>query len=678
MRFRTLTAVNVLILANAVLGDDTKAPQRIPRKDAFLGMHFDLHPGAKDTRLGADISEENIARLLDRVKPDFVQYDCKGHAGYTGYPTKVGWPSPGIVKDSLPVWRKVTRERGIGLYIHYSGVWDAVAIEHHPDWARVDSAGKPDPNNTSTFGPYVDELLIPQLKEVAEAYDLDGFWVDGECWAAQLDWSPRALDAWKKETGLESAPKSREEPHWLEWKMFHRRQFERYLARWVDALHAFRPNLQITSNWMYTTFAPKEVTVNLDFLSGDYSPQLSVDRGRVEARYLASTGRPWDLMAWGFNWGSEYGSSMKPAVHLQQESAAVLMQGGGFQIYYHPTRSGHIVDTVIDTMGEVADFCRVRQNVSHKSTSVPQVALLLSTESQFDRSDAVFTPYGCMEELEGALHALLELHYSVDILAEWQLQPRLKEFPLVVIPDSHKLADSFKAALLTYVEEGGSLLLLGEKCARLFEKDLGVRLEGAPRKLAAFVASDHAPAGVGGLWQKVIPTSARVVGHRHPTFDTSGDGEIAATMVERGKGKMAAVYGPLALAYFKTHVPGTHAFIGKIAAELFPEPGVRVEGPPCIDVALRRARDGQLVVHLLNMAGVQRADRFLHSDFIPAVGPIKLTVAVPTRPSQVTVTPPVLDTAPDPQPTQVTWSWDNGRLRVTLSSLHVHSVVVVE
>ena len=63
------------------------------RKDAFFGLHFDLHPQKADTSLGADISAENIASLLDRVRPDYVQYDCKGHAGYAGYPTVIGWPS---------------------------------------------------------------------------------------------------------------------------------------------------------------------------------------------------------------------------------------------------------------------------------------------------------------------------------------------------------------------------------------------------------------------------------------------------------------------------------------------------------------------------------------------------------------------------------------------------------
>ncbi|MGO8746660.1 MAG: hypothetical protein ACLQNE_11785, partial [Thermoguttaceae bacterium] len=325
------TLLLLVFLASYVSAQGTPSGIRrpIPRKDAFLGMHFDLHPQKTDTLLGADITDENLAALLDRVKPDYVQYDCKGHAGYTGYPTKVGWASPGIVKDSLAIWRKATRERAISLFIHYSGVWDSVAVEHHPEWAKIGPNGERDPNATSTFGPYVDKLLIPQLKEVSAAYDLDGAWVDGECWAAQLDWSPAAIEAWKKETGHTQAPKGPNDPHWLQWKMFHRRQFEKYLCHWVDELHAFNPKLQLTSNWMYATLAPKPVVAKLDFLSGDYSPTYSIDRARVEARYLASTGMPWDLAAWGFNSAQGLGQSLKLAVQLMQESAVVLMQGGG-------------------------------------------------------------------------------------------------------------------------------------------------------------------------------------------------------------------------------------------------------------------------------------------------------------------------------------------------------------
>jgi hypothetical protein len=611
-----------------------------------------------------------LGRLLDRVKPDYIQYDCKGHAGWAGYPTKVGWPAPGIKKDSLALWRKATRDRGVGLYIHYSGVWDSRALAAHPDWARIDEKGQSDPNNTSVFGPYIDELLIPQLKEVVAAYDLDGLWVDGECWAAQLDYSPRALAAWKKATGLDAAPKERSEPRWLDWKTFHRQAFEDYLGRWVDALHAARPGLQITSNWMYSSFAPKPAAVKLDYLSGDYSWSLSVDRARVEARYLASTGMPWDLMAWGFTKTKDLAWTLKTPIQLMQEAAVVLMQGGGFQIYNTPTRSGFIHEAIIDQAGRVADFCRARQDASFKSTTVPQVALLLSSESHWDASDRVFAPWGGeFDNLEGALHALLELRYSVDILAEHQLAPRLREFPLVVIPDSHKLSDSFRRELLAYVDGGGSLLLLGEKCARLFEPSLGVALEGAPRAIQAELATASGPVNVNGLWQDVALGTARPAGYRHPTRDTRQAGKAAASITRLGRGKIAAVFGPLADIYFRNHHPWLREFIGSIVADLFPKPAVSVEGPAFVDVSLRRTRDGRLSLHFLNRTNLPMPDRYDFTDFIPPIGPLRVSLDCPARPKSVTLLPGGFP---------LEWTWEDGRLKAIVPRVEIHDILVVD
>ncbi|MHB9036781.1 MAG: alpha-amylase family protein [Armatimonadota bacterium] len=671
MRFLLLATALTLVISGASFANKNTTARKafVSRADSFFGLHFDLHANEDDTSLGADITEDMLDRLIDRVHPDYMQYDCKGHRGYTGYPTKLGNACPGIVKDSLAIWRKVTREHGVGLFIHYSGVWDKLAIQKHPEWAAIGSDGKPNELSTSNFGPYVDELMIPQLKEVTSAYQLDGVWVDGDCWGTALDYSPAALAAWKAETGLDQAPKSRDEPHWLEWKMFHRRQFEKYLCHWVDALHAYNPKLQITSNWMYTTFDPKPVTANLDYMSGDFFPINSLDSARLEGRYMENVGLPWDLMSWGFS-SDDHGYCLKPAVQIEQEASVVLMLGGGFQIYNIPTRAGYINDTVIDTAAKVADFCRARQKVSHKSTSIPQVALLYSSETYFDRSDNVLSSQGgSLDDISGALQALLELHYSVDVLAEYQLQPRLKEFPVVVIPDAYKLTDEFKSALVNYVKDGGALVLLGQKCAHLFGSELGVEYVGDPRNVPAVVASPSGAISENGVWQSVKVLTASAVGYRYPTSDVRKDGEVAATVAKCGKGRIAAIYGPVALDFFNTRHPYLRQFIGSVVKRVFPNPAVQVDGLPCIDVALRNTKDGKLSVHLLNTASASRSEKYVAVDYIPPVGPVGVKVNVPKKPSAVKWIP---------DGGKLDWSWSSGVLSVTIPTVRIHGVLVIE
>jgi hypothetical protein len=226
-----------------------------------------------------------------------VQYDCKGHVGYLGYPSKVGTSAPHIVNDSLAVWRRVTARHGVALYIHFSGVWDSRAVAEHPDWARRKPDGSADSNETSTFGPYADKLMIPELQEAISRYDLAGAWIDGEWWATHLDYSDAVVRGFREATGL-AAPKDAAQPGWQRWKEFNRAQFRKYVRNYIDTIHSYRPRFQIASNWAYTTFMPERPEMPVDYLSGDFLGNASIATARLDARYLAQTGKTWDLMAW--------------------------------------------------------------------------------------------------------------------------------------------------------------------------------------------------------------------------------------------------------------------------------------------------------------------------------------------------------------------------------------------
>ena len=124
-------------------------PARLKRADSFLGIHFDFHAGADCSEVGRRTTPEMVELVIDKVQPDYVQIDCKGHPGYSSYPTRVGNPAPGFVGDPLRVWRDATRRRGVALFMHYSGVWDRHAVATHPEWAAVRADGKPDENARS-------------------------------------------------------------------------------------------------------------------------------------------------------------------------------------------------------------------------------------------------------------------------------------------------------------------------------------------------------------------------------------------------------------------------------------------------------------------------------------------------------------------------------------------------
>ena len=280
--------------------------------------------------IGDHTYPEDIAWYIEQARPDFVQCDCKGHPGNSSYPTKVGKVADKLVADNLRVWVDTIHSYGLPVYVHYSGVMDAEYVKAHPEDGAINEDGTPDRNCVSVFGPYVERLMIPQLKELIDEYGIDGVWVDGDNWAVCRDYSAHA------------APYLKDGITYSEHNRIMREGFMRYLKRYVDELHEYAPQFSIGSNWLYSSQVPEKPVVDVDYLSGDFDPANSAHRIRFETRCMAHQGKPWDLMTWSF--GTEYnsyGSVSKSAPQMIQEAAMVVSHGGGFQVYMTQTTAGN-------------------------------------------------------------------------------------------------------------------------------------------------------------------------------------------------------------------------------------------------------------------------------------------------------------------------------------------------
>ena len=188
------------------LGQNEKPTAKLKRTDCFFGIHFDLHASEDITDAGKTLTAEMIDTFLLKVRPDFIQIDCKGHPGISSYPTKVGFHVKGFEKDPLKLWRAITEKDNVALFMHFSGVIDYKVVKEHPDWAIVKANGERSTEKTSFFSPYLDTYMIPQLKELSD-YKVDGAWIDGECWAVEPDYGEASLKRFTKETGITQIPK---------------------------------------------------------------------------------------------------------------------------------------------------------------------------------------------------------------------------------------------------------------------------------------------------------------------------------------------------------------------------------------------------------------------------------------------------------------------------------------
>ncbi len=647
-------------------------PARKRRADSFFGIHYDFHAREDCTEVGQRVTRTMIERLVTLVRPDYLQCDCKGHPGISSYPTRVGTPAPGFVRDQLAIWREVTAAHGVALYVHYSGVWDAAAIAAHPDWARIDEHGASDPHNTSVFGPYVDELLIPQLIELAQDYAVDGAWIDGECWATAQDFGAEAQRRFQAATGLDRLPVKRSDPGFAVHAEICRQGFRDYLQHYVDAVHAVVPDFQICSNWAYSSYMPELPTAAVDFLSGDYPLNNSVLAARFEGRCLQHQGRPWDLMAWSFSgsWGNP-ANSTKTVVQLQQEAAMVLALGGGFQLYVKQNRDGSIREWVLPILAQVATFCRARQRWCHQARPVPQVAVLNSVADFYARNDRLFSPWsGHTNGMQGVLHALLDGQLACDLVTEQQAAERAGDWPVWVVPETAHLDTAFRDQILAAVRAGAGLVLLGPEAVELFATGCGLAFtDDAAQEDTRFLHHQDCLTGLTGRRRTVARRRGdQVIGQLYPKDEAYGPSQPAALVRRHGAGRV--VVAPLSLgacyAAGRRHV--LRDWLVSLVRAAGHQPLVEITGSHLVDVTVMR-KQGDLLINLINMGGPHADDRAYVFDEIPPLGPLTITLTLPRRPQRIMLRP---------GRRSLPFRWRKGRAVVTLDRLEVHAIVQVE
>lgn len=645
------------------------------RSDSSFGLHFDFHanPGTGAT-VGASLKEDDIREICRLIRPDFLQIDCKGHPGWTSYPSKLGNAMPKFACDPLEMWRRVTREEGVALYMHYSGVMDYRYCGEYPEDAVVNADGSRSPCITRMFGSYADNLLIPQLKELAGTYGVDGIWVDGECWATCVDFHPDNLAAFEKEYGVSldgNLPAKPGDPYYEEYREFSRDLFRRYVRYYTDAVHAEYPDFQIASNWAYSDHMPEAVTADVDFLSGDFNPWNSFNIARYAGRALAQQNHTWDLMAWNFRAqnANKPGGVPKHPVQIMQEAAAVLAVGGGFQNYITQYPDGTPRMEQIRRMKPVADFVREREAYCFRGKAAHEAVILLS---QFDRSreaTGLFNRTG-YDRVVGLTSLFCDAGQSVEIAGEHTLRGNCGTYKLIVVPElAVGLEPEMIAELLDYVKNGGSLLLTGPKTCRLFA-DAGVPFTVDSDDRGGewrWVSLDHEEVGMLRDAHTVTADGAEtVVWYGNTERETTISGGVVLPYGDKG-GRIGVLAADIGTQYGDCmqfiHRYAVRALCGKLYT-----PMVKVEKACGMLEIVDLYKNDRLYIQLINANGNHSSMASATEDFVPPVVDAVLSIALENMPKALVL---------QPSGRELPFEYRGGRALVKVERVDIHEIVEV-
>ena len=666
-KFKLLSLFLLLTICFASQAQTERSSGKLKRADCFFGVHFDLHASEEITDAGRTLTAEMIDTFLLRVRPDFIQIDCKGHPGISSYPTKAGYHVKGFEKDPLKLFREITEKNNVALFMHFSGVWDNKVVKEHPDWAIIKPNGEPSTEKTSFFSPYLDVCMIPQLKELSD-YGVDGAWIDGECWATEPDYGAASLKRFTKETGITEIPKMPSDKYYPEFIEYTRTLFREHLKKYINAIHVYNPAFQITSNWSYSSLMPEKVTADVDYLSGDVTPQNGVYRSAFEARCLAPQGKPWDLMAWGFSWdGGKMPMSIKSSVQLEQEAAQIMAMGGGVQFYFQQNMDLSIKPWIAPMLSEIAKFCRDRQQYCQKAKAIPQIALLYPTASYLKNGSRPYANGTGM--LQGALNLVLDGQYTVEILMEHHLSGKMKQYPLIIIPECDYLEASFLDELKAYANGGGNLLIIGTGTARLFETELGIKsLEKTEDRQLFISAGEKIGAIRSSIDSVVLGPEVKVTSCFYGSSDFRDKVKtISSSSNKVGKGRVTGVYFDAGSAYLEYKSPVLRDFISGHIAGLFPDPLVRVTGSHLVHVTANNL-NGKMYVNLVNLAGEHTNITAIGYDEIPSVKDLTVSISTGKKPAKILL---------QPEGREMKTDFKNGVSVILVPELNIHSILEI-
>ena len=616
------------------------------KHERFFGLHFDFHAG-NNVEIGQNTNIEDIEKYIKDAKPDYIQCDCKGHPGNSCYPTKMGKAADKLVADNLRVWVDAAKKNNLPIYMHYSGIWDKEYLNKYPEDAALYLDNDWNIAAVSMFSDYLDKLMIPQLKELITEYDIDGVWVDGDCWAVQRDYSELAKPhLWEGIT-----PEEHDE--------LMKKTFFEYVKKYTDELHAFKPDFRITSNWMYSSYIPEKPEVGIDFLSGDYHSSDSAYSARYEGRCMAAQNMPWDLMAWGFardGYNTVTGYEDKNAKQLMQEAAVSLSLGGGFQVYIKQNNDGSAIQSNNKRLIELGEFVRDRK-LCYRKTPVAQVGVFYSAESRYKKTN-IFNQSSSTKCLIGALNCILDAQYTANIILEYQIDT-LENYDIVVVPEWEFMNEDIKNKFLKYAENGGKLLVIGAKLSEQFGGLTGEKIKLADEKEVKYIMSET------GEFSQITGSAAILESGEefmYSNHDMRYKSIPAYSVKEYGKGVISYIPFDLGTIYSSRKSFITVDFMKKVLNKLS-APKVRVNKSH-IDITMQKCDNGCLL-NLVNMSQARHDLNIIVYDEIPEIYGVEISLDKKYK----NITMPLGEKF---EVTEV-----DGKTVIKLDKLDIHSIVML-
>ena len=630
---------------------------------------------------------------------------AKCHHGWSYYPTRVGKPHPHLARpDLLGDMIAALKPADIEAPVYISVQWDELAAREHPEWRVMSATNRyhhaipDDPSAGRNLSPAWHTIclnhegyrsyVLDQAREVMTRYAPPGLFFDivltpdCVCSACLARMEAEGLDPENPADRLANDEAVN----------------ERFRSETSAALQKEFPGVRIFYNCGHIhkqgpqRFAPYTHLELESLPTGgwgyDHFPSSARYAAHLGFDYVGHTGK------FHTSWG-EFGGFKQPDA-LVFECGQMVALGSkclvGDQL--HP--NGAINR---DTYASIAPaYARIEKLEPYLvgARQASEIAVLSAEH---------FHPVGGRNNAsdDGAVQMLLELKHLFDVI---DTSARFEDYRLIVLPDEIPVDSELAQRLAAYVADGGKLILSGGSglgANGAFAVDAGVRHLPTPiafrpvyfkakpeldRSMTAtpFVVYEQAEAVAADgatVLADLLPsyfnrTYQHFCSHKH-TPDNPDAAPLGAAVTVQGG--IAYVAFPVFRLYHAMGQPLYKYIVRGLIDRLMPGQAIATSLPSSVRASLtHQAAEHRHILHLLYGAPQVRgkdvqdgegAGRVMEMiEDIPTLGPSTTSVRLSGSPTRV------FDAL---NGEEIAWRvTDDGRIEVTLPSLHIHAAVVFE
>ena len=680
----------VLSTAAVLIAPAARAGAKV-RDLPFRQIHLDFHTGELIPDVGANFDASEFVGVLKRARVNSINVFAKCMHGYAYYDTKIAVRHPSLKIDLLGEMLTALRPAGIAANYYYCLTWDALAARTHPEWRILDRKGAPvifggrnagvEWQQVCLNSPYLDQV-VRENEEILTRYRADGCWFD-------IAWTPpdgcfcRWCRAERAQLGLSDAGPDIQRHNKLVAMRMEGRLTELVHRHWPEALVFYNSR---------TVLGIRDELANYTHIEIESLPTGGWGYSHLQqrVRHMRTLGKQLVGMNGRFHksWG-DFGG-LKNQAALDYECLSFLANGArcGVGDQLHPR--GRLDRVTYERIGATYAKVEALEPYARGARAVTDIGVV---------SAAVNTPEttsGIPLADTGFTNMLVELHQQFDVL---DLESRLEDYRLIILPDQIEPHPPLVAALKQYLAAGGALIashrsLLDQRTGDFALPELGVKFLGESRYRDEFffpapgafpeLAADYAYfLYQRGLSVEILPGAKVLATYGHPYFDRSPEhySSHVQTPVDKKtnepvvimRGRVAYIANP----FFSSYASDGYGVYKQIVAELIrgllPNPVLRAENLPSTAQAtvMEQHVDGgrRFIVHLLHYPLTRRAPNL---DIIEEAGFLK-DIHLQLRSAQ---SPRAVRTVTDGA--HLPFRYGNGYTRFTVPFVQGHEAMMIE